>query len=159
MKQQFQEIERKFLLTKPPLDIDRYPHKQIDQGYLAITPDHTTVRVRRLADTYYLTIKGDGNIARTEVELEITQAQFKALWSLTTGKRLEKVRYYIPLDNHKIELDIYEGALRGLVTAEIEFNSKAEAQSFQPPNFFDKEITMDNRYKNSSLATYGKPKE
>ena len=40
------EIERKFLVDRPPDDLHGYPAADIDQGYIAITEDGVEVRIR-----------------------------------------------------------------------------------------------------------------
>lgn len=46
------EIERKYLVSGIPDNIDSYPCRFIEQGYLNTAP---VVRVRRDNDNYYLT--------------------------------------------------------------------------------------------------------
>jgi hypothetical protein len=41
------EIERKFLVDKLPENLDKYSHKEIIQGYVAITEEGTEVRLRK----------------------------------------------------------------------------------------------------------------
>ena len=41
--------------------------------------------------------------------------------------------------------------------AEVEFESEEESSSFEPPSWFSKEITHDERYKNKNLALNGMP--
>ena len=67
------EIERKFLVEQLPDDLDAYPHREIEQGYLAITDD-VEVRVRRYGDEAFLTIKSSGDESRVEEEIEIDRA-------------------------------------------------------------------------------------
>ena len=40
---------------------------------------------------------------------------------------------------------------------EVEFESLEEAESFTPPEWFGKDVSEDNRYKNSSLYIKGLP--
>lgn len=86
-----------------------------------------------------------------------TPQQFATLWPTTIGKRVEKSRYSIPHGNSVIELDIYEGDLRGLVTAEVEFPSEMAAEPFEAPEWFAAEVTADRTYKNQNLALKGLP--
>ena len=51
-----------------------------------------------------------------------------------------------------IELDIFEQPYEDLVIAEVEFETEEEAEQFQPPSWFDKDVTMDRRYHNSYLS-------
>ncbi len=152
-----QEIERKFLIrgSSLPDGLDSIPRKQISQGYLAVSPDGTEVRLRRKGDRCYLTVKSPGALQRTEREIELTSDQFEHLWPATSGRRLEKTRYLIQLNDHQIELDQYAGALAGLLVAEVEFPTIEASQAFAPPDWFGREVTQDERYKNRNLALYG----
>jgi CYTH domain-containing protein len=63
----------------------------------------------------------------------------------------------LPHDELEIELDVFEGELEGLVVAEVEFDSDAAADSFEPPEWFGDEVTGDDRYLNETLAIQGRP--
>ena len=152
------EIERKFLVPERPADLDRHPSTAIEQGYLAIADDGTEVRVRRRAGRAVLTVKSGGGRTRVEEELEIEPERFERLWPLTEGRRIEKTRYEIPAeDGSTIELDVYDGALAGLVVAEVEFDSEDAADAFSGPGWLGREVTDDKRYKNQRLACEGRP--
>jgi len=156
-EQKQKEIERKFLISSFPDNLDQYPHEKILQGYLAITEDGTEVRLRKKDDKFFLTVKGGGGRVRDELEIEMTQDQFAAMWSSTEGKRLEKTRYMIPYKGATLELDVYGGDLEGLIVVEVEFPSEELSEKFELPAWFAEEITEDKRYKNQSLALYGDP--
>ena len=152
------EIERKFLPPAPPDRLEQYESASIAQGYVALDGDRAEVRVRLTSGRALLTIKGAGTLARVEEELELDERQFASLWPLTDGRRIEKVRYRIPLDGGLVaELDIYRGALAGLLTAEVEFSSEDAAAAFVAPEWLGHEVTGDGRYKNKRLATHGLP--
>jgi CYTH domain-containing protein len=64
------------------------------------------------------------------------------------------VRHYVALGGGlTAELDVYGGALEGLLTAEIEFPSEAAARAFAPPPWLGEEVTGDATYANQNLAT------
>jgi CYTH domain-containing protein len=152
------EIERKFLIDTVPPDLGTYPSDRIEQGYLAITDDGVEVRIRRYGDRSFLTVKSGGASARVEEEIEIDERRFGSLWPLTEGRRIEKRRYRIPSRNGlTIELDVYDGALNGLVTAEVEFDSQAAAAAFEPPPWLGRDVTNEPGYKNKRLALDGLP--
>ncbi len=153
------EIERKFLVDKLPFDISELPHKEIKQGYIVYAEDGTEVRLRKIGDQFFITVKSGADMVRNETEVELSFEQFEQLWHLTRGKRVEKKRYYYNYNNKVIEIDFYEGFLEGLNTAEIEFESEAEAKNFSLPAWFGKELTHDKRYKNIVLAQFGLPTE
>jgi len=151
------EIERKFLVAALPENLEQYPNKKIIQGYIAITPDGTEVRLRKKGKKYFQTVKSGSGKIRGEYEIEITEEQFNSLWPTTEGKRVEKTRYEIPFDQGIIELDVYHGNLEGLLTAEVEFKSKEDSEKFASPEWFRKEVTEDKKYKNQNLALHGIP--
>jgi adenylate cyclase len=154
------EIERKFLVETPPGDLNAHPSDEIDQGYLAITDDGVEVRLRRYGSQASLTIKSGGGRARVEEEFEIDERRFTALWALTDGRRVQKTRYRIQAGGGlTIELDVYRGALEGLMTAEVEFESAGAAAEFDPPPWLGREVTDDQAYKNKRLAVDGLPAE
>jgi adenylate cyclase len=152
------EIERKFLVDDPP-DVEGRESAEIEQGYLALADDEggAEVRLRRRGDELWLTIKGGAGEVRTEEELELDRERFDSLWPLTEGRRLTKTRYLIPLDGLTAEVDVYHGELAGLTTAEVEFETEADADGFEPPPWLGTEVTGDRRYLNESLATRGRP--
>jgi adenylate cyclase len=151
------EIERKFLVPSPPDGLERHRSEPISQGYLAIGKEGEEVRLRKIGDETLLTVKRGRGEVRSEEEVALTPEQFDALWPLTEGRRVSKTRHRIPAGDLEIELDLYGGGLEGLVTAEVEFESEADADAFEPPDWFGEDITDDDRYKNESLATEGMP--
>ena len=70
------EIERKYLVSGIPDNLDFYPCRLIEQGYLNTAP---VVRVRRDNDNYYLTYKGGGMMAREEYNLPLNKEAYEHL--------------------------------------------------------------------------------
>jgi len=68
-----------------------------------------------------------------------------------------KTRHRFGLGGHTVELDVFHDELDGLVVAEVEFDSSDALRSFEPPPWFDDEVTDDRRYRNASLAVDGRP--
>ena len=59
----------------------------------------------------------------------------------------------IPLNTElTIELDVFEGYLKPLVLAEVEFPTEAMAMSFVPPEWFGEDVTFSGEYHNSHLS-------
>ena len=148
------EIERKFL-------VDKFPRCNLIfkcilyQGYLQTTPTEIRIRKEQKAfeEKYLITSKSLGDFAREEIELEVNKEIFETLWSLTEGKRIEKVRYIVKLDDSlEAELDVYSNCK---ITVEVELPN--ENFVFEPPAWFGKEVTYDKRYKNRNLALNGFP--
>ena len=148
------EIERKWCCGEVPAGLD--VGTAIDQGYL--TDDtRVAVRIRRRGTVCTLTIKAGAGTSRTEVERELDRAEFDALWPLTEGRRIEKRRHLVELGSHTAEVDVFGGELAGLVLVEVEFDSVAEADAFEPPAWFGTDVTDDGRYTNAALAEAGRP--
>lgn len=150
------EIERKWVLDSPPSGLEQHRSQRFEQGYLAVDPVGAEVRVRRKdGATAVMTVKVGAGLVRGEEEWEITN--FDALWPLTEGRRVLKTRYFIPLGDLTVELDVYDGDLDGLVTAEVEFPDEASARAFVAPAWLGRDVTEDKRYGNRVLAVEGIP--
>lgn len=151
------EIERKFVPGGVPDAISGVAGSELRQGYVAVD-EQSEVRVRADGDRCVLTVKGGHGLRRTEVELDLEEGRFDALWPLTEGRRVLKTRHRVQLgDGLAAEVDVYAGTLDGLVTVEVEFGDEAEAAAFVPPAWLGREVTDDKRYANQRLAVDGLP--
>ncbi|MBR0104051.1 MAG: CYTH domain-containing protein [Firmicutes bacterium] len=151
------EIERKFIVKYLPEGIDDAPYTDIRQSYISVEP---VIRIRKADDEYILTIKGRGDISREEKEIFISRQEYENLRKKTETREVVKRRYFYPLeDGHTAEIDIYEGELDGFRIVEVEFESLEEAEAFTPPDFFGKDVSRIDDYKNVKLALYGIPKD
>ena len=142
------EIERKFTVKELP-DLSNYNFHIMEQVYLNTDP---VVRVRKEDNEYYLTYKGKGLLAREEYNLPLNQDAYYHLVEKSDGIIIRKKRYLIPFDKYTIELDVFDAPYEELVIAEVEFDSEQEATDFQPPEWFDEDVTMNRKYHNSNLS-------
>ena len=144
------EIERKFLVQGTQWR--NGTGTKIKQGYLN-RDKARTVRVRVRADHAFLTVKGlTQGASRAEFEYEVPLADAEELLKLSDGPIIEKTRYVVVHEGSKWEVDEFEGDNSGLVVAEIELQSQDE--QFSRPQWLGREVTDDNRYYNSSLASH-----
>lgn len=150
------EIERKFVLDRVPSEhLEGAGRRVIEQGYV---DDGAELRLRRVDGRCVLTVKTGGGLVRGEVEGEIDEDLFAALWALTESRRLEKTRHEVPLEGGLVaEVDVYGGALAGLVVAEVELDSVDAATRFSPPDWLGREVTGEKGWSNRSLAEHGRP--
>lgn len=146
------ELERKFLVRQLPPNLERYPHKPIEQGYLSLEPDGIEVRLRKKGETHYLTAKRGRGSARDEREVKLTPEQFDALWPITSGRRLRKTRYDIPYGPFTVELDVYSGINEGFAVAEVEFRDEETMAAFTPPDWLGEDVSENSAYSNRNLA-------
>lgn len=144
------EIERKYLLKELP-DLKAYPCHKIEQAYLCTNP---VVRVRRQDESYYMTYKGGGMMAREEYNLALNREAYEHLKKKADGNVISKTRYLIPLETEGLtaEIDVFEAPFAPLIMAEVEFETKEQAERFVPPNWFGEDVTFDGRYHNSYMS-------
>jgi len=144
------EIERKYLIHQLPENINRYPHYEIEQGYLNTEP---VVRIRRQGDEYVLTYKSKGFLSREEYNLPLTKEAYEHMRPKTDGILISKTRYVLPLGQKlKIELDHFHKPYETLYLAEVEFPDEESARKFIPPSWFGKDVTFSAKYQNSTLS-------
>jgi adenylate cyclase len=149
------EIERKFLVLDLPPELRGARPDHIRQGYLVLEPVEVRVRSRG-GQPHELTLKSVGGLSRAEVNVALTPEQFEELWPLVE-RSIDKQRTVLQLEGRTVEVDVYGGKLEGLVVAEVEFATEAEAQAFAPPAWLGAEVTSDLRFRNAALATADAP--
>jgi adenylate cyclase len=152
------EREWRFLVLALP-SLRGRKSKRLRQGYLHAEKG-LTVRVRIEDDEAKLTIKlaeanrrGPGPQARPEFEYAIPPADARRLMRAADGV-LAKRRYRFG----RIELDVFEGPLAGLVLAEVEVKGRATRAPRPPAGWTWRDVTRDSRYGNARLAREGLPK-
>lgn len=157
------EIERRYVISPIPPNLSSFESVEIEQGYLA-----DGVRVRRVTYpkncVYFRTEKQGTGLVRIEQEYVLGQEEYFELWQQTTGKRIYKTRYHVPLGEILAEVDVFHGNLEGHCIVEFEFRTEADAHAFIFPDHFFRdqtahEVTQDKRYSNFQLAQYGWPKD
>lgn len=151
------EFERKFLAPRFRLeDHEVLATQRILQYYVSDKPE---LRIRQVIHNdgdliYRFTYKGEGTLAREEHEFDITKNDFENLRNkFCPINAISKIRYILKRgeDRHRIEVDVYQGSLSGLVTAEVEFDTAQEAVDYNPPDWFGEDITDNELYKNRNL--------
>ncbi len=139
------EIERKFLVANDGWKQSVIKTARIRDGLVAYE-NGRKVRVRVLDDIATITVKGrrDG-LRRCEYEYEIPTSDAEEILRLMCdGRRLEKVRHYVPHAGLSWEIDVYEGSLEGVIVAEVELDR--EDRQLGLPDWIGEEVTGDERY-------------
>ena len=169
------EIEKKWLVSRDEalqhISEEGVVAYEITQGY-AIIGDKAEVRVRskqRGADepSYYLTIKGSGDVVRGESEIEISASDFKCIADFCVFDRIvHKTRFLLP---DGAELDLYKQAgpqkaepgqqYLPHATVEREFKSAEEIANVSTPSWYGAEVSKNKNLKNQKLAVHGFPKD
>ncbi len=145
-----QEIERKFLVVGSAWR-EHAQGEVMCQGYIP-TQDARTVRVRRVGDRAYLTLKGPAvGLVRPEFEypIPVDDAQ-TILDTLCQPPLVEKTRYRLPKGDIMWEIDEFWGDNEGLIMAEVELTHADQVVDL--PDWIGQEVSGDDRYYNSYLA-------
>ena len=151
------EWERRFLLDHFPCEAEVTRIRCISDRYI----EGTNLRLRQQSDgegdiTFKLTQKLRGGTARGEqgqiTTMYLTADEFNVLARLP-AKVLRKTRHSVP----PFGIDVFEGVLSGLVLAEAEFNSAAEAAALDLPYFIVSEVSDDKRFTGGNLVTVSRP--
>lgn len=147
-----QEIERKFLVKDESFKKSSQHKYVIVQGYLSSNPERS-VRIRIRDKEAFLTIKGatsESGTTRFEWEKEIPLDEAEALLELCEPTAIKKERYLVKVGQHTFEVDEFHGDNQGLIMAEVEL--KTEAEAYTKPDWLGKEVTGDPRYYNAYLS-------
>jgi CYTH domain-containing protein len=148
------EIELAFLATRLPEGLENITPVRIVDFYLSDEP-MAKLRLRQKGTTFELTKKVclDPNdfSQQQEYNTPLTLAEFEKLRT-AGGREVVKDRYYLPLDKHTAEVDVFRGQLEGLVLIEFEFKSKAERDAFSPPDFCGADVSQEGFVSGAYLA-------
>ena len=145
------EIEKKFLVINE--NWRQSVNKSISyvQGYFS-TDESCSIRIRISDGDASLNIKSATlGITRSEYDYPVPLKDAKEmLETLCIKPLIEKIRYYVPVDNHIWEIDVFSGDNEGLVVAEVELESTNEIIDL--PDWIGEEVSHDPRYYNICLV-------
>lgn len=151
MSSNFIEIERKFLINAFPTNLPLKAASQVYQAYLSIDPEVRIWRnVKNGGDTeYYITIKSNGGMVRTEVEIPISKDHFYTLADMISQPFITKDHRKYSLPNGLLLecSHVDKGRDTEFMYAEIEFPSVRAAETFKPLPCFTEDVTSDPSYK------------
>lgn len=147
------EWERRFLLDGFPSGEKVTRVRRIHDHYI----QGTTLRLRQHSDddgkvAFKLTQKLPGGNALGQqgliTSMYLTREEFDVLATLPANE-LTKTRHSVP----PFGIDVFQGLLSGLVLAEAEFISAAEASALILPSFIVCEVSDDIRFTGGRLVT------
>lgn len=170
------EFERKFLVDRHRLDFGRLEtySKLLEDRYF----DCGRMRLRRQTDSdsglvkFKLTKKFDAlseisdgstgapacrvgppapGYVRRIVSMWVSENEYAALLALP-GRQLRKRRHYFKANGWKYGVDVFEGAVEGLVMCEFEGENEEELFTIPPPEFATLEVTDDVFFTGGNLC-------
>lgn len=116
----------------------------------------TTLRLRGQAEhggtailklTQKIPMRGSAAQQGFITTMYLGEDEFEVLAHLR-AKQLTKTRYSVP----PFGIDVFEGDLEGLLLAEAEFDSAADAESLTLPAFVFREVSDDDRFTGGQLV-------
>jgi CYTH domain-containing protein len=146
------ERERRFLLQHFPSNADVVRVRRVSDRYI----DGTTLRLRELREdgqpsvfklTQKIPARASGAQQGWITTMHLTKEEFSVLAQLP-AQQLSKSRYSVP----PFGIDVFEGALQGLVLAEAEFDSAVAAGALVTPSFLLREVSDDDRFAGGRLV-------
>ncbi|MXN47397.1 CYTH domain-containing protein [Shinella kummerowiae] len=145
------EIERKFLVSGQRWRTFADEGIAIRQAYI-VAQDDRSLRVRIFGNgKARITLKiGHAVLVRDEYEYDIDRDEAEDMLRHAIGNAIEKVRYKVPHEGHVWEVDVYGGAHKGLIIAEVELASIHDEPNL--PNWVGREVTGESQYSNQSMA-------
>ncbi|HEV2911866.1 MAG TPA: hypothetical protein VGX92_01000 [Pyrinomonadaceae bacterium] len=152
------ERERRFLLRDLPAPLTRASeHVQITDNYITAT----RLRLRRIRvpltkeRVWKLTQKfapDPPDYSRTVItNLYLSPSEYEVL-SVFEGNEIRKNRYPFEHEGRAYSIDVFLGALWGLVLAETSFETDGEMRDFAPPPFAVMEVTNDEMFTGARLV-------
>ena len=146
------ECEKKYILSRMP-SAPWNSRVNIVQVYLHIGK-YTETRVRLEGQKCFLTTKNLALESRLETSPVEYSIQAFGMLLLENLPNLMKTRYMYPMGDQLLEVDVYEGILKGLIILETEFKTLDEYEHYEPPVFCDviADVTTNSAYKNRNLA-------
>lgn len=153
------EIERKFIISNIPKNLEIIEKKFVEQNYLLITKlDEIRLRKEIILnadikkENYTLTKKSGFGLIREEEEHFISEKMYNLLKSLIEKKPILKKRQIALLDKDTdAVIDEYIDKSINMKTIEIEFNSIENANNFKVPKWFGAELTNNEQFKNKNI--------
>ncbi len=152
------ERERRFLLRELPEGLTRASeHVQIWDNYIT----NTRLRLRKLRVpltkqyTWKLTQKfapDTHDLSRTIITNMYLSAVEYETFSVFEANEIRKNRYPFEHEGRKFSIDVFLGALWGLMLAEIEFETDAEMNALALPSFAFIEVTNDEMFTGARLV-------
>ncbi|MFH0956984.1 MAG: hypothetical protein V1813_03920 [Candidatus Aenigmatarchaeota archaeon] len=140
------ELERTFLLKSLPPGLSKCEKREITDVYYPKGAVHPVLRLRKDGDRHELTkkepvVEGDAS-HQLEQTITLTKAEFLAL-SRLPGKELHKIRYHYPHEGKTAQIDVFQGAMKGLALVDFEFRTLQEKMAFRMPSFCLAEVTQE----------------
>lgn len=152
------ERERKFLLRELPSPLTRASeHVQIWDNY--ITGTRLRLRKIRVPQTKQWKLKltqkftpAPPDFSRTIITNTYLSAYEYQVFSVFEANEIRKNRYPFEYEGRKYSIDVFLGALWGLILAETDFETDEEMDNFTLPSFAVRDVTNEEMFTGGMLV-------
>lgn len=155
------EIRRLFLIEGLPEPLTRSSnHVQLFDNYI----ENTRIRLRKvripeskewihILQQRFAVDEADQMIWKV-AEMYLNDSEYQ-VFERFEGREIRKNRYFHEFDGKLIGFDLYIGALWGLCTARVEFDTVSDMQLYEPPPFAVFEISNNSFFNGENLLGKG----
>ena len=149
------ELELTYLAKYIPEGLKDCESKKIVDLYIENGSNHPNLRVRQNGQKFEITRKvpveeGDAS-KQVETTIVLGEEEFNC-FRTAKNRTTEKTRYYYTYQDLCAEVDVFEGALAGLVVIDFEFDSEEKKNTFVTPDFCLVEVTQEEWVAGGMLA-------
>lgn len=131
------EIERKWFVSVLPDLTQLKPWH--DERYYLYSDEERSIRFQKRETFFEIErMESVSSLSRKQEKLLITEMEFEALKKIAKGP-LDRDSYLLQKEP-QLTLKLYHGPFHGLIRAEVEFTSEAQAKAFIPLPWFAHEI-------------------
>lgn len=149
------ELERTYLAAGLPDGLWDSPKKEMLDIYLPAESRHPVLRLRKNGDNLEMTkktmVEGTDSSKMEEQTIQLSLDEYAALAGIE-GKRVGKTRHLYDYQGRTAEVDVFDGALSGLVLVDFEFETETEKSAFSMPEFCLAEVTQEEFIAGGFLA-------
>ncbi len=140
------ELEKTYLAKYIPINLRSCRSKEIIDIYIPESSVHPSLRLRKNGSHFEMTKKepakeGDAS-HMIEQTIVLTEEEFNDL-AKVDGKKVHKIRHYYDCNGRTAEIDVFQGALKGLVLVDFEFDTFEDKDSFDMPEFCLADVTQE----------------
>ncbi len=135
----YHEIDRKFLIQDMPRLTGRRP--VLYERYFLQHGDLVEERIQKSGDVYEYEIKtAISPQERIREKKMLTEKEFKKM-KVKASVPILRESYLLSKKNPRISINKYQGEYKGLVFAEVEFDTREASETFEPLPWMGTEIT------------------
>lgn len=149
------ELELTYLAAALPEEINGVEPVEIIDVLIPEDAYHPCLRIRKKGEKLEITkkhpVEGRDSSKQIEITIPLRKDEYQALIKCS-NRTFRKYRYYVKIDGHPAEVDVYKDKLQGLVVIDFEFSTETEKDSFVKPKICLVDVTQEEFVAGGMLA-------